>query len=153
CSAEGFHCVSAKFKEAAEAAGFKGLAFRQIPGTPWYVINVTLRVNADRKAYSTEGPTCGTCKRPTSVTGIIESQAQIDVPNGAATFFSPLFDRGGTTNRDRDIFATEDIVLSLQDQGIKGGHFDRLLTVEEYKELQRAVAKDERPKKLKGATI
>lgn len=139
-SDEGFECVSDNVLRVVEQGGFAGLAFKPIPGTKLHVMNLRRQVDADKNAYKYSKGVCEVCKRPKEITGLIKFLSQIKVPDEPRTFFGPTFDRGGSMNGDRDLFATEDIVLRLKEQRIKGGTFQRLLTTEEESLFKEAAA-------------
>lgn len=153
CTSEGFICFSERVLTVIESAGFSGITLKPIPESAWYVVNSACRLNADQTAYKMTKPFCNQCGRPKECIGLIRCLNQIDVPRERGTFFSPVFDRGGSMNGDRDLFATEDIVTCFKQQGIKGGMFARLLTPPEFEKIKAAGLEKNLPKWPKDSRV
>jgi hypothetical protein len=150
-SSDGFLCVSEKVKQVIDSLGYGGLVLKIIPDTKWYVVNVTLRVDADQGAYTGKNR-CNVCDKARQY-GRIICLVQIDAPQQSGVFFTPVFDRGGSTNAERDFFATEDIVAEFKRQGLKGGLFSRLLTPSELEAVKAARAEFNPSKWPKGSHV
>ncbi len=152
-SSEGFLCVNEKFRALVESSSVRGLEFKPVPEQPWFVVNIVRRVKADPAVYDLGKRFCATCHRPKELTGLIEYLSQIEVPAEGQTFFSPVFDRKGNRNADRDAFATEDVVMLLKQKSIKGGYFTRLLDAKEEARIKARIAAGQLFKLPKGALV
>ncbi len=150
---EGFLCVRSPVVQFFEKNRVLGLAFKKIPTTQFSVLKVTERVEADRSVYVPSRPFCTLCGRPRGVTGVFEFRRQIRLPSSGGRVVLPLFSREGSRNRDRDIFASEDVVMGLKAAGFRGGQFQRLLKGEEEAAFNAAVQKNEVYERPPGATI
>lgn len=115
-------------RKLIEAKAWSGLLLKQVPGNSWHVINVTLRVKANNKCYTYGTSKCEICGRFKEITGSINQRTEIEIPDVAGVFFSPTFDRNGSSNRDRDVFISEDIMTCLKSERMtKGAFFTRLI--------------------------
>jgi hypothetical protein len=152
-SEEGFYCINEKVKRIIDRCGFAGLNLKELSGTKWFVLNVSLLVEADKTAYSFSKAVCTDCGRAREITGLIQFISQIRVPPVGGTFCSPTFDRGGSMNTDRDLFASEDIVAEFKRQSIKAGTFYRLLRAQEEIQYRTAVTERRIFKWPKGAKV
>lgn len=137
-SSDGFLCVSEKVKQLVDAQGVCGVSLKPVGKSGWHVANTTLRVEAEEKVLKTHKPTCHACKRPGSVTGSFYALRQIEVPKKPSTFFTTVLERNG---RDRDVFVTDDIVQIFVTAKVKGGEFQKLLTIEDEAQLTATAAK------------
>lgn len=138
-TSDDFYCVDDKTKSLISSHGIKGITMKKAGDSGWHVISTDLRVNADSGVYEPSPAVCRVCRRPSGVKGSFTCLSEIEVPASSGVFFSPKFDRGGCGSRD--LFATEDVVHLLKEQGIKGGMFQRLLTPSEYDLLRASIAK------------
>jgi hypothetical protein len=152
-SDEGFHCVSSKLHSLIQDKGFQGLECKPICDGKWFVANEVYRVNADASVYEIGKAVCANCGRPRDLTGLFDYLSQIAVPSEQGTFFTPVFDRRGSWNGNRDLFATEDVVQSLKQNAIKGGCFTRLLDQSEEKANRERIASGKLFKLPKGALV
>lgn len=138
---DGFTLATRKVVETIEEKQFYGLSWKAISNADWYVLNVVERVPGDEGAYDRRKPVCKVCSRAKVTVGLIVLERQIAVGKVKGAFFSTTFDRGGSLNGNREIFATEDVLVAFRDAGIKGVTFNRLATEEEesaFKAAKRA---------------
>ena len=135
-----------------DESGFRGLEAKTVGDGNWFVINETWRVPVDSATYEISKNTCSNCGRA-GVTGLFDYLSQIEVPAESGIFFTPTFDRRGSWNGNRDLFATEDIAIRLKERGIKGGYFTRLLDRSEEEAMRKRIAGGKLFKLPKGALI
>ncbi len=138
---DGFMCVHDVVRTLIENNKWTGLVLKQVPGTPWHVINVIHRVWSDPACYTYSNSRCPVCERVREVTGSISCLSEIAVPSTPGTFFATELDCAGSTNRERDIFITEDIHDCLKAERIKGAWFQRLASAEEIERNKKKWAK------------
>jgi hypothetical protein len=134
-TADGFYCVNERLRGIFQKHRIQGMKLKKLGKGGWYVVSLTLRVNADRRVYKTEKDLdgrkfCPLCKRALSVYGIFEFEKQIDSPKAARALFTTVFDREGV-HSSPDLLITDDVVKILKEAKIKGGSCDRLWTDEE----------------------
>ncbi len=138
---DGFHCINEKVKRIIEAEHYKGITLKPLGNSGWHVASITLRLKADPEAYELHKPFCRQCKRAAEVTGLLQFLSQVDVPKTSGRFFSTLTDRHCSSNFDRPVLVSEDIVVRLKKAGIKGGMFRKLLNADEEAVLKTSIAK------------
>ena len=137
-----YHCVNEKLYELLITNKVRGVRFKQIGTSSWYLMNITCRVASDPKVYNVGTDLfgkshCSACKRILSlaVSGIHEFESQIQKPMSKLTIFTtkPPFLTYPW------VFMTKDVVDLLVDGGIKGGQVRRLLTADEEKAYKASV--------------
>jgi len=139
---DGLYCVRENLKQVFKRHRSRGLVFKRLGSSAWYVVNITLRVSGDKRVYKTDcidgRRYCPACKRAVSVYGLFEFERQLAVPKQSRAFFTTVFKREGHHSAP-DVFATEDIARLLQDAGIKGGMFRKLLNPKEEAQLEASI--------------
>lgn len=152
-STDGFYCFDDKFRSLIERFQIGGLAIQPLSDSGWHVCNIRRRVDGDRTVYTVHKPFCGQCGRPKGgVTGLVQFESDIKPPTEESLFFGLTFDRQGY-NGDRDLFATEDVVIKMKEAGLRGLTCFKLLEGADAAKLRLAIEQKEKFKWPKGARV
>jgi hypothetical protein len=109
-------------------AKVQGFETKPLGTSGWHAVRVTLRVRSADGIIKNRKPNCSTCGRPRESYGSYDYCSEIDVPKRDNTFFTHKRAWPSSHFRDRDVFATEDVVIALKAAKVKGPYFNRLLS-------------------------
>lgn len=152
-STDGFYCFDDKFRSLIERFKIGGLTIKPLSDSGWHVCNIRCRVDGDRSVYTVHKPFCGQCGRPKGgVTGLVQFESEIKPPTGESLFFGLTFDRQGY-NGDRDLFATEDVVVKMKEAGLRGVTCFKLFAEPEATKVRLAIERREPFKWPKGSRV
>lgn len=152
-SADGFYCLDDKFRSFIDQFNIGGLEIKSLGASGWHVCSIRCRVDGDPGVYTKHKPFCAQCARPKGgVTGLVRFQSEIKPPQKEALFFGLTFDRHGY-NGDRDLFATEDVVMKMKEADLRGMTGFKLLVEPEAAKFRSAIERNEVFKWPKGTRI
>jgi hypothetical protein len=142
-SDDGFRCVRENVVALLDREGIRGVHFRQIVDTEWYVLNITERVRVSGDVYQRSGVPCSLCGRKTEVLGAVTNLGQFldDLPRGAVFSTSEYNEKW-----DREILIDETILELFRKSGITGCTAQLIPPADEYKKLSDAWKRGEKVK-------
>lgn len=127
--------VSDRFVTALGSVNAQGYELKSLGGSGWHAMRVTCLVGIAAEVIKTSQQACKECARPFEACGCVQKVSEFKPPTSPYTLFTstrswpfPFF--------DKDIFMTEDLMLTLKQNKIKGGYCYRLYTDEEWSNLK-----------------
>jgi hypothetical protein len=117
--------ISDKFLKVLRDSKVRGYETKPVSTSGWHALRVTLLVQSVEGVVQPEGSNCPECGRPEGAHGLFEELRQLALPSQNNTFFTTKSSWPAPFS-DRDIFITEDALMSLKSAGIKGGYCNRL---------------------------
>lgn len=130
-TSDGFLLISEKLNALLESKRIEGLERRPLADSGWHLARAPHRVPADDSRLERGTPVCRKCKLPRYFGGGFHFRSQLGSVCPNSMFFTTNLETCSVNALARRLFATEDIVLTLKEAGMKGGEFHRLLNAEE----------------------
>ena len=127
--------VNDRFVKTIESVNAQGYELKPLGKSGWHAFRVNCLVGIAPGVIKTTNSVCPECGRPDEAWGLVQRVSEIDVPATSGTFFAPKKGMPRAVT-DRDIFITEDLMLALKANGIKGAYCSRLFTDEEWAKLK-----------------
>jgi len=138
-SSDNLLLISPRMLEVLQEESVGGFEVKSVGTDGWFVLKTTLVVEADPEVIKRVGESCSTCNRPREAFRIYKRLSQVSVPTVKNTFFTvgPMRCSPFRRSDDREILITGEVVTALKRNGIKGDSCHRLLTEEEWHEVER----------------
>jgi hypothetical protein len=141
--------INDKCLAVLKKANVGGYETKPIGNSGWHAFRVTLQFDPPRQV--SWGEKCPECGRPEYIGVETWQLRHVAHPAGGNTFYSTTVCGTGSF-RQRDIFVTEDVLVTLKTAGIKGPYCDRFWTDDE---LEKAAQLEKQGKswRPKGMTV
>ncbi len=152
-STDEFYCVSQRFVEVVRQNRIRGIEFKQIGSSEWFVVSVTLRFKTRQDVFKVVRGPCKQCGWNIEMIG--NPRELVDfagLPTGEC-FFSMGDIPEWSGKGDRSIYATRGVVDTLKNAGLRKGVFLMLIDPETRREQAAAIAAGKRAKAPKDAEI
>ena len=138
-SSDNLLLISSRMLEVLKEERVGGFEVKPVGRDGWSVLKITQVVDADPEVIKRVGESCSTCNRPREAFRIYKRLSEMSVPTEKNTFFTvgPMRCSPSLRADRREVLITGEVVTALKRHGIKGDSCHRLLTEEEWHEVER----------------
>ena len=143
--------VNDRFVHAIQSVDAKGYELKPLGKSGWHALRVNCFVEIAPGVIKVTNVSCSDCGRANEAWGLVQRISEVQIPPTKMSFFASSKSMPYMF-LDREIFVTEDLLMALKSNGIKGGYALRLFTDEEWAKLKvnPAGVVDDRPR---GSTV